>query len=535
MKFKVFINIALLAIVMAFTVGGACDDDGPTSSEDGFVVTLRQPGNFSTNFTNYVTLMWSCPKATGHTRSTIYFDTVDYGGKLPETAIIDTVYDVLEYRLNGLETNQSYYWTIRVKADNGLERPRYDRVFYTGDVFLPARKVYNPTPDSAAVGISINPQLTWQCCNPEMETINYDLFFGTSSSPPLVSSHQSDTAFTPDTLALDETYYWQVVSYNDSDDPVEGPLWFFTTTDMFPGTPYNPSPSDDSTNVETDGQLHWRVHQPDDVPLYWDIYFDTLSDPVKVTDSTRASIKPFQDLEQGRTYYWKIVVFRTPTDSVVGPTWKFTTITPTYGVYSKIEFDSRLNEGIFATEEIRIRFDSSYAPSGPIDTLAADSVKVNGNLMDYFSYSGIYIYAEDPSVRWMVNGATYLINVYGNSDIPSMIYQTEFLECSPRITSPANMATVSTDGFEVSWEDYCTGSVRLVFMQSGDTTDVSVNTANDGAYFFSAHNLAPLVGHAGFYDLVLIFEQTDALGVTGYDSRSVVVKRSSHAIAVYVE
>jgi len=533
MKFRIYLSI-IFFIIISFTLSGCFECDAPSSSDDPFDVSLVCPVTYDSVYTNYVTLMWNYYGATGDIWSYIYLDTIDHGSALPDSKLYDSVNNITEYRLAGLETGKTYYWSIQVKAGNGWDRSRMSW-FYTNDVFWPALTVYNPTPESAAVDIVTDPELAWQCYNPDIETISYNVFFGTTNPPPLVSTRQSDTAFTPGTLVLDETYYWKVNSYNAADDSLIGPIWFFTTTDVVPFTPYNPSPGDDSIGVDVDLTLSWDIHNPGHEVVYVDLYFDTLSDPVKYIDSTYARTAQMQDLESGLTYYWKIVVFRSPTDSIIGPTWKFTTATPTIGVYARVELESRLMDGIFADDEIRVRFDSSYAPNGPIDTLAADSVKVNGNLMDYSAYSGRYTYVEQPSLRWLDNSETYLFNIYGNSSVPSMGCQTEFLVCSPRITSPANMATVSTDGFAVTWEDYCAGSVRLTLVASGDTTDVSANTTNDGSYTFSAADLLPLVGNPRFYNLVIIFKQEDPLVAAGLDSRSEIVMQSSHSIAVYVQ
>lgn len=534
MKFKRYLHYGIFLLMAIAFRGCLCDEEDQITGADGFTdVYLEYPLGYATLYTDYVTLRWKCEGATGSIASIIYFDTL-YFTTRPRDAIVDTVHDSMWYRLEGLEPGRTYFWQVEGRADNGTRTSTVSR-FFTGDVFWPARTVWHPTPDSAAVGTGINPELMWQCYNPGMEPVTYDVHFGKSSDPELVSSHQSDTTFTPGPLALDQTYYWKVISYDTANKSVEGPLWFFTTTDIAPGTPYAPRPSQDSTNVQIEGQLFWYVHNPSGEEFYYDVYLDTLPDPVKLEDSLGHRYTDYGPLQYARTYYWKVVVFRSPTDSVVGPVWNFQTIVPTYGVYAKIMFDSRLMEGIFATEEIRVRFDSSYAPDGPIDTLAADSVKVNGNLMDYSSYGGIYYYAEDPSLRWLVNGGTYLFNVFGNSEVPAANCQTEFLECSPRITAPISLATVSTDGFSVTWEDYCAGSVLLTFVQSGDTTDVSVRVNNDGAYDLTADDLAPLVGHPGYYDLTIINEVTDSLIASGYDSRSVMIKRSNHSVSVYVE
>jgi len=56
----------------------------------------------------------------------------------------------------------------------------------------------------------------------------YDVYLGTSSNPPLVSSNQTTTTYTP-TLAAGTTYYWKVVAKNEFGDSPASEVWSFKT------------------------------------------------------------------------------------------------------------------------------------------------------------------------------------------------------------------------------------------------------------------------------------------------------------------
>jgi len=56
----------------------------------------------------------------------------------------------------------------------------------------------------------------------------YDVYFGTSANPPLVSSNQTATTYTP-TLAAGTTYYWKVVAKNEIGDSPATDIWSFKT------------------------------------------------------------------------------------------------------------------------------------------------------------------------------------------------------------------------------------------------------------------------------------------------------------------
>ena len=67
--------------------------------------------------------------------------------------------------------------------------------------------------------------------DPDGDTVTYDVYFGTSSSPPLVSSGQSGTSYDPGEMSI-TTYYWQIVAYS-RDAKTKGPTWSFTTETHF--------------------------------------------------------------------------------------------------------------------------------------------------------------------------------------------------------------------------------------------------------------------------------------------------------------
>jgi len=75
---------------------------------------------------------------------------------------------------------------------------------------------------------------------------NYDIYFGTSSNPPLVASNVTlgpspDTStyqkWTTPSLAANTTYYWKIVSKTMANMTAAGPVWTFTTGSSTGGGP----------------------------------------------------------------------------------------------------------------------------------------------------------------------------------------------------------------------------------------------------------------------------------------------------------
>lgn len=104
----------------------------------------------------------------------------------------------------------------------------------------------NPFPANNAIDQAINPVLSWTCSDPDNDPLTYDVYFGTSSNPPVVNTGQTDTTFNPGTLNNNETYYWKIVAKDDHDNSTEGTVWSFST-------------SENSTIIDYDGNIYQTV------------------------------------------------------------------------------------------------------------------------------------------------------------------------------------------------------------------------------------------------------------------------------------
>jgi hypothetical protein len=188
----------------------------------------------------------------------------------------------------------------------------------------------NPSPVNGTIGVSVNADLSWTGGDPDPgDTVTYDVYFGTSSSPPKVVSNQSGLSYNPPgDLLYNTLYYWRIVAWDTHDASAVGPLWHFTTGNQPPYVPSNPNPANGSTGVLVNADLSWSGGDPDpgDTVTY-DVYFGTSSSPPKVvSNQSGLSYNPPGDLLYNTLYYWRIVAWDTHDASAVGPLWHFTTI-----------------------------------------------------------------------------------------------------------------------------------------------------------------------------------------------------------------
>ena len=88
----------------------------------------------------------------------------------------------------------------------------------------------NPSPANHATVVSINADLSWTGGDPDAgDTVTYDVYFGTSASPPLVSNDQTATTYDPGALNYNTKYYWKIVATDNHAASATGPVWYFTT------------------------------------------------------------------------------------------------------------------------------------------------------------------------------------------------------------------------------------------------------------------------------------------------------------------
>lgn len=97
--------------------------------------------------------------------------------------------------------------------------------------------VSNRLPLSGAVDVALDADLSWatqECSDPRgLGVVWADVYFGTSSTPPLVWPMFDHQVFDPGPLEPSTTYYWKL-HVVDSDAPpgnsvTETPVWSFTT------------------------------------------------------------------------------------------------------------------------------------------------------------------------------------------------------------------------------------------------------------------------------------------------------------------
>jgi len=259
---------------------------------------LTSPGNSATGVSDTPTLVWSA--AAGATSYDVYLGT----SSPPPLATSGTG---ITYAPGALIAGTIYYW--RVLARNGADAQSSATWSFTTQ----AAGMTLLAPANGAAGVSLTPALSWSAST---GVSSYDVYFGTSPSPPLATSTPG-TSYAPGVLGQGTTYYWRVVARSGSDSNTSA-TWSFTTQTSPPAAPVLSAPANGA--VAPSLTLSWSAASG---AISYDVYFGTVSPPPLVTNTTDTTYTPAA-VPAGTLCYWQVVA-RNPGGSSASATWSFTT------------------------------------------------------------------------------------------------------------------------------------------------------------------------------------------------------------------
>jgi len=187
----------------------------------------------------------------------------------------------------------------------------------------------NPDPANGSFNVEIDTNLSWYCWDPDLDDLNYDVYFEANDSTPdvKVSSNQTETTYNPGTMSVSTQYYWQIIAWDIGGASTEGPIWSFNTiTNDPPDIPNDPEPEDGATDVDINAYLSWECSDPDEDDITYDVYFEENDPTPDVLVSNNQSDTTYDpgEMEYDTHHYWKIVAWD-PYQYTEGPIWDFTT------------------------------------------------------------------------------------------------------------------------------------------------------------------------------------------------------------------
>ena len=251
---------------------------------------------------------------------------VYFGTSNPPPKVVSNQSD-LEYCPNDLEFDTTYYWQIIVWDDQGYSQAGPIWSFTTRGN-SPPDSPSNPNPEDGETQVPINTCISWLCDDPNGDDVTFDVYFGDSNPPPLVSNNQSSKTYCPeDVLGFDTLYYWKIDAWDIYGENTVGGTWYFRTEANYPPyTPSNPNPPDGATDVSIYQILTWTGGDPNQGDkIKYDVYFGTSSPPPLVAENLLQSAYDPGEMDVDTLYYWQIESEDIEGKTTLGPLWYFTT------------------------------------------------------------------------------------------------------------------------------------------------------------------------------------------------------------------
>lgn len=401
---------------------------------------------------------------------------------------LQTAGKILKQVLNviGRIENVVFFYDLILASDTHYNVTSQGGVLNFGN--NPPVKPYDPNPRNGATGVSITKDLEWKCYDPDGDQLKYDVYFGTTSPPPLGRQNVTIAYYDPGTLKYGTKYYWKVVAKDGKGGVTSGGIWDFTTLSKEnkpPNPPSNPNPKNGATNVPTITLLSWDCSDPEKDPLTYDIYFGTSANPARVKTGHTAKTYDPGTLEYKTKYYWKIVAKDDHNNSTTGPVWYF--ITKEAGSEKDV-LHVGMDKG-WVTELRNANFNVTTATSIPPDMSQYELVVVNdagspstaGYMKTYISNGGgAIIIAPYKFVGGSGSGHSDLTPIadwYGAKD--HNIYYGSF---TVRTVINYPFGSNVPSGTTLVWFSYAQGAGYVSNLNQGVTRVATVNYNDNMVY-----------------------------------------------------
>ncbi len=233
-----------------------------------------------------------------------------------------TIINVTVSRIFVNGTGNYIKWRASDVAGNGpWESDEYQIKIDTSIPEIPntAPEVSLVSPGDNDIIASEKPVLSWNCTDPDVDVIYYNVYLGTNESKVLgkapsvlVSNSQQNTNFFPAApLSDDTTYYWTVIP---NDGTVDGlcisGVWTFRIVlpEVIPAITLQ-KPLDHDVINEENVKLEWNVTYNGTDVITYDVYLDKVVNPsILISENLSSNSLSVEDLDDDTTYYWKVAV-----------------------------------------------------------------------------------------------------------------------------------------------------------------------------------------------------------------------------------
>ena len=131
-----------------------------------------------------------------------------------------------------LEKGVTYYWRVKVRDSEGNESGYSETQSFITEPDAGINTIPYPptavTPQDGAVISGNTVSLEWTATDADGDALTYDVYFGDTNPPILVSENQENSTLEL-SLSANTAYYWRLVVKDENGGAVIGQVWNFTT------------------------------------------------------------------------------------------------------------------------------------------------------------------------------------------------------------------------------------------------------------------------------------------------------------------
>jgi len=370
-----------------------------------------------------------------------------------------------------------------------------------------------PSPSNGTTDVDVNAVLSWVGGDPDSgDSVTYDVFFGTSSSPPKVVGNQSSTSYDPPgTMEYSMTYYWRIVAWDNYGASAEGSVWHFTTEANSPPVFGAPSPSNGSIGKPL--SLTWSIpiSDPDGDLFSWTIQCSNGQTNSGTGASNGTKSLALSSLSYSTTYkVWVNATDPTGSGLYTRRWYIFTTkesLPPVYGAPTPSNGSTDNPLGFTWTIPISdpdgdsfnwtIRCSNGQASGATGEFNGTKTLSLSG--LSYSTTYRVWVNATDPDGSGLYTRMWYVFTTTGGPNQPP------YIPSNPNPTDGATSVNASSD---LSWTggDPDTGDTVSYDVYFGTTSNPTIVIHNQTA---TSYDPGPLLYHQTYFWRIIAWDNHD--------------------------
>lgn len=287
------------------------------------------PENFSENISDDAVLRWVGSDPDG---DALNYDVI-FAAQGDEMTVVAEGLTVAAWTASGLKPFTTYFWRVVSRDPYEATSVSPTWQFKTGDLdnfapYIPAL----PIPEDLSINQLPSTLCSWSGGDPNAEDIvTYSFMLGTDQNDLQLKDKTRQTTMQLESLELETTYYWQIISADNRGKETTGPLWRFSThapVNRRPDTPVAISPASGTAGVAVSSQLRWSASDPDEDAMTFDVFLGSDFPLAKVAaDRPETYFQPAANLKYNTSYFWQIVARDSRgLTNLESPVWSFSTV-----------------------------------------------------------------------------------------------------------------------------------------------------------------------------------------------------------------